>query len=223
MRLFREDSPIMQTLTLVFDLVVLNVLVIVTSIPIITIGASATALYDAVWRLKNQCGNPFRDYFRAFRSNFKQATLLFIPFLCLFLFIGYALLMSFAKPHIIPAMVRTPLVICTIMWVMFTSWVFPLQSRFVNSWAHTITNAIICALRFFPRTIAMTAFNLLPWVFLILSPTFFLKLGSVWLLLWFGLAGYWNICLLGRPFRLLIESATPPEADDVPGKNSLEE
>ena len=85
MRLFREDSPIMQTLTLVFDLVVLNVLMIVTSIPIITIGASATALYDAVWRLKNQCGSPFRDYFRAFRSNFKQANLFFIPIISKFL------------------------------------------------------------------------------------------------------------------------------------------
>ena len=222
MGIFKADSPLMQKLALLFDLMVLNILTVVFSIPIVTIGASTTALYDALWRIKKQKGSPLRDYWRAFRSNFKQATLLFIPVSLLGLSIGYALLLSVLNPLIIPVFVRISLIICAIVWIMAVSWVYPLQSRFVNTWGRIIINALLCALRFLPRTVMMSVLNLLPWIVLAVAPAAFLKWGIFWLLLWFGLAAYWNICLLDDPFRLLIESASPPNADQVSGETPFE-
>ena len=46
MKFFNYDSPIMQFLTRLTDLFILNFLFLICSIPIITIGASATALYS---------------------------------------------------------------------------------------------------------------------------------------------------------------------------------
>ena len=223
MGIFKADSPLMQKLALLFDLMVLNILTVILSIPIVTIGASTTALYDAVWRVKKQEGRPLRDYWRAFRSNFKPATLLFIPVSLLGLSIGYALLLSVLNPLIIPDFVRISLVICVIVWIMVVAWIFPLQSRFVNSWGRMIMNSLLCALRFLPRTISMSALNLIPWIILIFAPASFLKWGILWLLLWFGLTAYWNICLLDAPFRLLTESASPPNADQVSGETPSEE
>ncbi len=47
---------------------------LVTSIPIITIGAALTAGHDAVRRTLSGEGTATRNYFKAFRSNFAKST-----------------------------------------------------------------------------------------------------------------------------------------------------
>ena len=81
MRIFSLNSPLMQKLSLLYDLIILNLLTIFCSLPVVTMGAAISALYDGVWRLRNHEGTLLRNYFQAFRSNFKQATLLFLPLL----------------------------------------------------------------------------------------------------------------------------------------------
>lgn len=56
MRIFHIDSPLMQKLSLLFDLMVLNLLTILCSLPIVTAGAAVSALYDAIWRLRQNQG-----------------------------------------------------------------------------------------------------------------------------------------------------------------------
>ena len=61
------------------DLMILNLLFLLTSIPIFTIGASLTALYSVCFHLgTDREGSTFRDYFAAFKENFRQATALFL-------------------------------------------------------------------------------------------------------------------------------------------------
>ena len=73
-KLFNPDSPIMQGLIKISDMVVLNFLCILCCIPIITIGAAVTALYDAMGRMMRDEGGIYKAYFKALKSNFKQAT-----------------------------------------------------------------------------------------------------------------------------------------------------
>ena len=55
------------------DLMILNLLFLLTSIPIFTIGASLTALYSVCFRLgTDREGSTFRDYFAAFKENFAR-------------------------------------------------------------------------------------------------------------------------------------------------------
>ena len=78
-KLFRMDSPLMRFLTKIADLMVLNILFCVTSIPLITIGASWTALYSVTLKMvRDEEGSVSRSYFRSFRQNFRQATLLWL-------------------------------------------------------------------------------------------------------------------------------------------------
>lgn len=207
MGIFNLNSPFMQKMSLLFDLMVLNVLTVLLSIPIITIGAASAALYDSVWRLRQHQGSLLRNYFRAFRSNFKQSTLLFLPILLIGLLLGYNWILVTLNPQTMPDALLVCLVVGTLVWAMILAWVFPLQSRFVNSWGRMIVNALICALRFLPCTIAMSVLNLVPWIVLIMSPVFFVRCGIIWLILWFALSGYWNMCLLDAPFRRLIAVA----------------
>lgn len=62
------------------DLILLNILFIVCSIPIITIGASLTSLFFAAMRIQRYHGETsiVKDFFRSFKENFKQSTVVWI-------------------------------------------------------------------------------------------------------------------------------------------------
>ncbi len=80
--IFSPDSFLMKALTLFFDIMYLNALFIICSLPVFTIGASATALYSVLFkRIRGEEFKIGKTYFAEFKSNFKQATLFWIPYL----------------------------------------------------------------------------------------------------------------------------------------------
>ena len=76
--LFNPEAPLMQGLGKIADMMVLNVLTVLLSLPVVTAGAATAALYDATWRILQDEGSVYGAYFRAFKSNFKQATVLWL-------------------------------------------------------------------------------------------------------------------------------------------------
>ena len=81
---FSLDSKFMQVMSRVADLIILNVIYLVTCLPVVTIGAASTALYTVCFRLgTDREGSLVKGYFRAFRDEFRQATLIWL-FLLLF-------------------------------------------------------------------------------------------------------------------------------------------
>lgn len=67
------DSPLYRLLNVASDIILLSLLWTATSLLIVTIGASTTALYYVATR---ECA--YRDYFRAFKSNFIRSTLIWL-------------------------------------------------------------------------------------------------------------------------------------------------
>ena len=75
-RLFGMDSPLMGALMKIGDCICLSVLWILFSLPVVTIGASSTALYAAVHHSMRRGGaGIWKKFWEAFRENFKRATL----------------------------------------------------------------------------------------------------------------------------------------------------
>lgn len=73
--LFSADSPLMRGLSRLADVMLLNLIFIATSIPVVTLGASLTALnYTAMRIATGECNSVMGDYFRSFRRNFRQAS-----------------------------------------------------------------------------------------------------------------------------------------------------
>ena len=71
--MFRQDNPLGIILDWVFTQFLLNLLFLLFSIPIITVGVSATALYEMEYAvLEKRDGKLFSEFFRAFRNNFKK-------------------------------------------------------------------------------------------------------------------------------------------------------
>ena len=94
-RFFNPDNPVFRFLSAIFDMIFLNVLFILTSLPIFTIGASLTAMYAVLLWRENDEGYLYRIYFSSFRKNFKQATIIWIPCCALTLFLAYELYLVF--------------------------------------------------------------------------------------------------------------------------------
>lgn len=206
-KVFDPNSPLMQGLSRMADLVVLNVLCLLCCIPIFTIGAAVTALYDAVGRMQREEGGIYRAFFRALRSNFRQATVQWLLLaLCLFLLVVAFQFYSTSTWAIGKALLLLTLLLL-ILWCAVIAWVFPLQARFYNTIRGTLQNALFCSLAYFPRTLAMIVLDLLPLALFLFATTVFFRISIVFLLIWFALVAHWNLKLLQKPLQKLIDQS----------------
>ena len=212
--LFAPDSRFMRYLNRFADLMILNLLFLLTSIPIFTIGASLTALYSVCFRLgTDREGSTFRDYFAAFKENFRQATSLFLLLLLWLMGTGgAAVIFCFMAGWMHYLFV--PFAVLFIVVVLVASYVFPLLSRFENRTATTLKNAALLSLGYLPRSIIIGAINLFPFVLLAVDLLTFLKAGFAWLLIWFSAAAYCNCLLLKRVFAPDLEEENDDHSQD---------
>lgn len=211
---FDYDSKLIRTLNKISDLIILNVLTILCSLPIVTMGAAVTALYDAVWRIQQyEEIKTVRTFFNAFKSNFKKATLLWLIYLPIGLLALWNLNVTIAADNSLPATVLS--IFAALWWACGMAWVFPLQSRFENTVWGTFKNSLMAPLSYFPKTLAMAFLNVLPWVLALTPDTnsivFFTMGGLIWLLIYFALAAYLNLKLLDKAFDRFYAQAEQAE------------
>lgn len=84
---FQINGPVFRVGERIWNLLVLNLCMLVTSVPLITIGVSLTASYSVCFKLieKNDT-RIIKNYFHTFRMNFKQSfAFSFILFVLLFI------------------------------------------------------------------------------------------------------------------------------------------
>jgi len=75
MGIFNIDNKFFRALNKLVDMVILSFCWIISCIPVFTIGAASTALYDTSRRvIHHDEGYVWRGYWHAFKVNFKQAT-----------------------------------------------------------------------------------------------------------------------------------------------------
>ena len=208
-KLFRMDSPLMRFLTKIADLMVLNILFCVTSIPLITIGASWTALYSVTLKMvRDEEGSVSRSYFRSFRQNFRQATLLWLGGLVVLalLVLDIRVLNGMAEGTA-PGLLRVGVEILALLGIMVLQYLFPSLARFEASLADTLKNACMMALAHLPKTALMTAAVVgAVWITLINNTTIAIGL-MVWPLIGFALMAFGNSGILRKIFDNYVPKA----------------
>lgn len=155
-RFFNIDSPIMSGLNKLADLIWLNILAFFCCIPIVTVGASITALnYVALKMVRDEEGYVTKEYFKSFKQNFKQATIIWlIMLLVTAVIIGDLFIFIFADIAF-PSWVRVALVAISVLAVFATMHVFPILARFENTVANTFKNSFYMGILHLPKTILM--------------------------------------------------------------------
>ena len=208
-KLFRMDSPLMRFLTKIADLMVLNILFCVTSIPLITIGASWTALYSVTLKMvRDEEGSVSRSYFRSFHQNFRQATLLWLGVLVvLALLVLDIRVLNGMAGGTAPGLLRVGVEILALLGIMVLQYLFPSLARFEASLADTLKNACMMALAHLPKTALMTAAAVgAVWITLINNTTIAVGL-MVWPLIGFALMAFGNSGILRKIFDNYVPKA----------------
>lgn len=200
---FHPDSKLFQILNTFADLVLLNILTLICSMPIFTIGAATTALYFSVEKLQRKEGSLFRSYIQSFKQNFLQATVLWIILLVVGVAIYFGLIFYKTMGNVL---FLIPTAISVLIWCVVVSWMFPLVAKFYLPTSHAIKNAFLCGIAYWPVSLLMTALNFLPFALCVFAPSSFLQVGFLWLTIWFSAVVFCNLQLLRIPFTLLAEA-----------------
>jgi uncharacterized membrane protein YesL len=142
------------------DLCILSLVWLLTSLPIITIGASCTALYYAVTKsVRKDCGHAVREYFSSFRQNFKQGawiTLILLPLLALVVYSMIVNNLRTTESTLGTALILMQCIIL-IMGVFVGVYVFAILSRFSFSVLQCIQTSFTMAARHIFTTFLLAA------------------------------------------------------------------
>ena len=216
MKLLDPDSPIMSFLARVADLVILNVLWLLCCLPVVTAGASTTAMYHVVRHLQEESiSSVTRDFFRSFKSDFRQATpvylLLLIPAAAV---VMNAWILSAQSSDVVPVYVRAIWMVSALMLTFVVSFVYPVMAYFDDTVWKTLRTAAVLAVAKLPRTVLISAINLLPIIILFVSLPFFLRSSIFWLLIGGSLTAYLNMLILRPVFKKIIDERPGADAPD---------
>ena len=155
-KVFALDSPLMNGLSKLADLIWLNILATICCIPIITIGASLTALHYVVLKMvKDEEGYITRSFFKSFRENFKQATLMWLMLLVVFILLVADFMIFRFSGIVFPGWCQIALIAIAVLIMFATMHLFPLLSRYENSIRATYKNSLFMGILHLPKTILM--------------------------------------------------------------------
>ncbi len=219
--IFAENSPAMRFLSKLADLIVLNVLFVATSLPLVTLGASVTALNATAISLvtgrSTTAGESVpRTYLVAFRSNFRQATVLGLVALGLiavvaawFVVADYAAVSSLVRLGLLAAVLLSAYRVAgTLIFV------FAYQATFADPPGRVLNNARRMSARHPLATLKILLVTALPIIVGLFYPQVFVW-GILWLAFGFsGIAFVAAIVFVGVFNKYGLEVEPGPEASD---------
>lgn len=201
-KFFSIDGPIVNGINRWTSLVWLNILTTFCCVPIITAGASLTAMHCVVFRIsKGEELAVTKVFFHAFKDNFKESTLILgVYFVLLGLLVcgcGIILINGWKLQTITWAFFG----ILVTMMLLLVNWTFILQSRYDNDPINIIKNAIIVGLIYLQYSLIFAVTMAIPILLLIYA----MKILPVTLAFWFTAPAYVQAKLYGNVFDRLEE------------------
>lgn len=157
MGFLRYDSDFMMSISRAADYVILNLLGILFSIPIITAGAAMTAKYYVAMKIvRGEEPSVLKSFWKSFRENFKQSTLIWIGAILLAAFLIYdgIVIMGMQSTGVNDGFKIAFAVLCAIL-LMSLHAVFALLARFHLTIGGAIHNGILFTLSHVPQMILL--------------------------------------------------------------------
>ncbi|PUB23538.1 putative membrane protein YesL [Promicromonospora sp. AC04] len=187
--IFDADSPLLRFLTRIADLMILNLVFVATSVPVVTLGASLTALNYTAMRIgTNECESVTGDYLRSFRANFRQATLLglVVAFLALVLAAWYVAVEVLDLSPVAQLVLQAICYLVAFRVVLVALYAFPYLAKFENSLRDVLNNSRLMSARHLAASLTVVVVTALPVVITVFYPA-----STAYGLLWFliGFAG----------------------------------
>ena len=217
-KFFDMDNPFFRTLGKLADLMILNVLFILCSIPIVTIGASLTGMYYVTLKIaENEEGYIARSFFKSFKQNFRQATVIWLIALGLGIVFGLDFYILSAAEGTLFDIVKMAITAMLILYLITLIYVFPTLARFYNTIRGTIRNAFLMSVANLPRTFLALVITVGSVLITFLNGYTLVYGLLIWILAGFSLVAYANSFLIKKIFAKYSprEPETDPDAWDA--------
>lgn len=158
---------------------VLNLVFVITCVPVFTIGTALSSLYYVTLReTKGECGYLVRTYLREFKRNFKNGTIAFLILFPVGALLVFNLLFWPARGTALSSAATGLLIVLSVVYLSISHYTYPLIARFVNTPVNTIKNAWGLAVRNFKWTLVLLFIDVCTACFCL-----FISLGPVLMLL----------------------------------------
>lgn len=203
-RIFDMNNKFFGFMSKVADLCILNIICVVCCIPVITAGASITAMYYVTLKMvRNEEAYILRSFFKSFKQNFKQATIINLIMLLIGLVLYVDLNVSKAMQGGAGQIFQIIFMAFVLIYFILFLYVYPVLARFYNTIKNTIKNALFMAIRHFPYTVVMVIIAVCP-LLLLLVKSYQIQstLFVLFLLMGFALIAYCNSYFLAKIFDI---------------------
>lgn len=216
MKIIDPNSPLIQAMGKLSDMIFCNIMFVLFSLPLFTMGASLTALCSCMQKLIDDREDDLvaRDFWRAFKSNFKQATVIWLLLLLvILLLVGFfyaanAMIDVLGRAYLLPYFLLVILFLCGVQYV------FPIQARYKLRIRDTLKNAWLLSIAALPWTVCGLAvtFGFLYLTFIMMSADMCL---FIWAIFGFSVLVYLNSFFYRNAFRQL-DPSLPLQASVAP-------
>ena len=209
-----QDTPAAKLLRLLADLMLVNLLTLVCSMGIVTVGASLTAMYAVLFRRERDEGtvDVLRTYFRAFARNFVKATALerMVALLALVVAgdVWYALTLGQTGRFVFLAVATVVGVLTLVEFTMS----FPQLAAFENTLGNYVKNSLILAACAPVHLLGILAAWAVPWGMALTVSELFLRFGYLYMLWGLAFPAWLTVKLLNLVFKKTNQSQPTPAA-----------
>ena len=155
MKFFSIDNPVWRAVLKIGQIWYLDLLWLVTSLPIVTIGASTTALIYSCMKLREDDGYTTSNFFHSFRENFRQATAIWGIYALVGALLALNLIYWNQTDSSSLKLAWAVTIALLIPYCLSLLYVFAVQAKFVNTVKDTIHYAVILSIKHFRFTIQM--------------------------------------------------------------------
>lgn len=153
---FNLDNPVMRFLTKLFDVMYLSILWVVFSMPIVTIGASTTAMYyTSVKVIRRDRGYVFQEFWKSFKVNFVQATISWV-------LVVAGVLLFYSNMRFAYGLEGKMGTLLTVLYAFMGAlvvgcgiYLFPVLSRFTMKMRALLKTSLFLFFKHFPRSVLL--------------------------------------------------------------------
>ncbi len=202
--MFSIDGKFFGIMSRLGDLVILNILFLICCIPVVTIGASVSAMYAVTKKMAEEKeGYIFKSFFKAFKENFRQSTVIWIILLVCASIASVDLYIcsNFMKEGLVQTFAKGFMLLALLLVFFMMLYALTLQCTFENTVKNTLKNAFLISLGHALWSFLMTALALSPFIALLYFGEYLGTELLAMLLIWFSGMAYINSFILNRIYK----------------------
>ncbi len=186
---FNFDGPFFAFLEKLSTLIVLNILWLICSLPIVTIGAATTALTSSTLRIPNGFDDHIaKNYFNDFKRRFKESTIIWLITLAIGIILCLDLYYFYNSSFKAMFYLSLPI---AFVYILILLYIFPTQYIYNNSVKNAFRNALFFTVMKLPSSLFMFVGAGITVLISFYSDNFFMKFGILyWIFIGFSIIAY---------------------------------